>query len=91
MKFIASCCCALAVMSASAEVPDCYVRMTVTEYTNLVSQVATLWTAHTNALAYVEARKAATAERKSAIDRVRENAKKRKRSSVMPKSAGGVK
>ena len=63
---------------------------TIPATTNLAEQVAIMWTAHTNRIAIVEARKTMTAERKSAIDRVRENAKKRKRCSVMPKNAGGV-
>ena len=53
-------------------------------------KVEILWAAHTNRLARVEAHKAANAERKSAIERVKNNVDKRKRRSVMPKNAGGV-
>lgn len=62
--------------------------------TNLAEQVSIMWAAHTNRLAYVAESKAAVEERKAgktAVERVKENAKKRKRRSVMPKSAGGVK
>lgn len=88
MKFIISCCCALAVLAASAEVSDCYVRMTVTEYTNLVSQVSTLWTAHTNRIASIKRHKERQ-EKQAALQKVRENVKKHK--SAMGKSSGGVK
>lgn len=67
---------------------DCYVNLTVCEYTNLLNQVSVLWAEHTNHIAIVEARKKNT-ERKSAIERVKENAQKRK--SKFGKSSGGVK
>lgn len=76
--------CCLAVPCALAD-------SSPTNTLTVAQKVEILWTAHTNRLAEVEARKAATAKHRSAIDRVRENAKKRKRRSVMPKSAGGVK
>lgn len=63
---------------------------TIPATTNLAEQVAIMWTAHTNRIAIVEARKEKNAERKSAIERVKNNVDKRKRRSVMPKSAGGV-
>ena len=84
MKYILFCCCTLAVMVGQADVNDCYVRMTVSEYTNLVAKVDVLYAAHTNRLARVEAHKAKAEEHKRAIDRVKENERKHK--SVMGKS-----
>lgn len=56
--------------------------------TNLAEQVAIMWTDHTNRVAMVEARRKSMAERRqSAVDRVKENAKNRKRRSAI----GGVK
>lgn len=62
---------------------------TVPATTNLAEQVAIMWTAHTNHIAIAEARRKEYAERKSAVERVRENAKRRK--SKLGKSPGGVK
>ena len=84
MKYILFCCCTLAVMVGQADVNDCYVRMTVSEYTNLVAKVDVIYAAHTNRLARIEAHKAKVAKDKSAIERVKENAKKHK--SAMGKS-----
>ena len=72
-------------------VDDCYVRLTVTEYTNLMHQVDVLWTAHTNHLANIERHRKAMEERKSALDKVKDNLNNRKRKSKMGRSAGGVK
>lgn len=56
--------------------------------TNLAEQVAIMWTAHTNRIATVEARRKSMAERRqSAVDQVKENAKNRKRRSAI----GGAK
>ena len=53
------------------------------------SRIDIMWTDYTNRLEEVKKHKAAIMKRKSAVERVRENAKKRK--SAMGKSAGGVK
>ena len=63
---------------------DCYVRLTVTEYTNLTHQVSVLWAERIERLASIEAHKAKVAKDKSAIERVKENERKHK--SVMGKS-----
>lgn len=71
------------------------IAATIPATTNLTEQVAILWAAHTNRLVRrAETAKRAAAKRaagKTAVERVKENVKNRKRRSVMPKSAGGVK
>lgn len=67
---------------------DCYVHLTVSEYTNLLNQVSTLWAVHTNRITKIKQSRERQAKQ-SAIQKVRENAKKRK--SAMGKSSGGVK
>lgn len=60
------------------------------EMNEMKKLVEMLWSERTNRLARVEAQKAKVAKDKSAIERVKDNVDKRKRRSVMPKSAGGV-
>lgn len=67
---------------------DCYVNLTVREYTNLLNQVSVLWTAHTNRIASIKRHKERQ-EKQAALQKVRENVKKHK--SAMGKSSGGVK
>ena len=64
---------------------------TIPATTNLAEQVAIMWTAHTNRISIVAARKEKKTEHKSAIERVKENMKNRKRKSAIGRSAGGVK
>lgn len=69
---------------------SCITRSECKRLEEIERKVEILWTAHTNRLAKVEAHKAAVAEkRKSAIEQVRENAKKRR--SRLGKASGGVK
>lgn len=68
---------------------SCLTKSEVEMLYDLKRKVDILYAEHTNRLARIEARRTAAAERKSAIDRVRENAQKRK--SAMGKSSGGVK
>lgn len=79
---------------------DCYVRLTVTQYINLTHQLSVLWAEREERLANIERRKAKYQERqeayaksKSAVERVKENAAKRKRRSAIGRSlpTGGSK
>ena len=67
---------------------DCHVYFTPSECTNIQDQVLILWTAHTNRIENIKRHKERKAKQ-SALQKVRENVKKRK--SAMGKSSGGVK